>query len=187
MKTIDIIHDEHRALAAVLQAMGFVVNGLREAKFEPDFRLLSAMTDYITQVPEKVHHPKEDRFLFSLLRSRSAKAAALIDTLEREHNEGYGLTDTLKEALIHYQSVGSPGLPNFSAVVQKYLDFNWGHLNREESELLPLAREALSEKDWAGLDAEFSANFDPHSGAQGEFEELFKRIVNLTPAPYGLA
>ena len=76
MKTIDIIHDEHRALAAVLQGLGFVVKGIREARFAPDFRLLTAMIDYITQVPEKVHHPKEDRFLFPRLRSRSPKAAA---------------------------------------------------------------------------------------------------------------
>ena len=186
MKTIDIIHDEHRALAAVLQALGFVVNGIREAKFAPDFRLLSAMIDYITQVPEKVHHPKEDRFLFSRLRQRSLKAAALIDNLEREHHEGYALTVNLQEALSHYQSAGSPGFPGFSAVAKKYLDFNWRHLNQEEAELLPLAREALSDADWAAIDAEFAANCDPYSGAEGEFAELFKIIVNLTPAPFGL-
>lgn len=186
MKTIDIIHDEHRALAAVLQALGFVVKGISEARFAPDFRLLTAMIDYITQVPEKVHHPKEDRFLFSRLRQRSAKAAALIDKLEQEHLEGYGLTVALQKALTHYQNVGSPGLLAFAEVVQEYLDFNWRHLNQEEAELLPLAREALSDADWAEIDAEFAANADPYSGVAGEFDELFKKIVNLTPSPYGL-
>jgi len=186
MKTIDIIHNEHRALAAVLQALRYVVNEIREARSEADFRLLSAMIDYITQVPEKVHHPKEDRCLFARLRDRSARAGTLIDELERQHHQGYKLTVSLQQALIHYQSMGSRGFPAFDAVLQEYLDFNWDHLNLEETELLPLARESLTESDWEEIDAEFAANFDPCSGIEGEFDELFKRIVNLTPAPYGL-
>jgi len=186
MKTIDIIHDEHRALAAVLQALRFVVEGIREEKFEPDFRLLAAMVDYITQVPEKVHHPKEDRYLFAKLRERSPQAAALIGRLEQEHLEGYRMTEALQQALIHYQGVGRSGFAGFALTAQKYLDFNWRHLNLEEAELLPLARAALTEADWSAIDAEFAANVDPHSGAAGEYVDLFKWIVNATPAPYGL-
>jgi len=186
MKAIDIIHNEHRALAAVLQALRSVVTGIRDARFKADFRLLSAMVDYITQVPEKVHHPKEDQFLFARLRDRSPRAAALIDKLEHEHQQGYGLTVTLQQALIHYQGVGAPGFPVFDALVQEYLDFNWRHLKQEETELLPLARALLSEADWAVIDAEFAANCDPLAGVAGEFDDLFKQIVNLTPAPYGL-
>ena len=186
MKSIDIIHDEHRALAAVLQALRFVVGEIRAGKLQADFRLLSAMIDYITLVPEKVHHPKEDNYLFPKLRSRSTKAAELIETLEQQHAEGYRMTVGLLQALIHYQSIGAAGFAAFDALVQGYLDFNWKHLKQEETELLPLAREVLSEQDWAEIDAEFSANFDPYSGAEGEFKELFGRIVNMTPAPYGL-
>lgn len=186
MKTIDIIHDEHRALASVLQALRFVVEGIRNGKVQPDFRLLAAMVDYITQVPEKVHHPKEDDYLFPKLRSRSAEAAALIGTLEQQHSDGYRMTNALLQALIHYQSVGAAGFAAFDALVQDYLDFNWQHLNLEERELLPLARTALNEDDWRELDAEFSANFNPYQGAAGEFAELFRKIVSLTPAPYGL-
>ncbi|MBS1230201.1 MAG: hemerythrin cation binding protein [Proteobacteria bacterium] len=186
MKTIDIIHDEHRALASVLQALRFVVGEIRSGKLQPDFRLLAAMVDYITQVPEKVHHPKEDDYFFPLLRARSAKASALIDQLEAQHRDGTRMTGELLQALIHYQSFEASGFAAFDALLQHYLDFNWQHLNLEEGELLPLAREALSEADWQALDTEFSANFDPFSGAEGEYETLFRRIVNMTPAPYGL-
>ena len=95
MKTIDIIHDEHRALASVLQGLRFIVDGIRDGKMQPDFRLLAAMVDYITRVPEKVHHPKEDDYLFPLLCRRSEKAAELIDTLEKQHSEGYRMTNAL--------------------------------------------------------------------------------------------
>lgn len=186
MKTLDIIHSEHQALAAVLQALRFVVEEIRGGRLQPDFRLLAAMVDYITQVPDKVHHPKEDNYLFPRLRDRSASAAELIGVLEAQHGEGYRMTAALQQALIHYQSVGEKGFAAFDTLVGQYLDFNWKHLNREEAELLPLARKALSADDWKEVDAAFSANFDPYAGAEGEFADLFHRIVNMTPAPYGL-
>jgi branched-chain amino acid transport system ATP-binding protein len=186
MKAIEVIHSEHRALAAVLQGLRFVVGGIRDGRFEPDFRLLSAMIDYITQVPEKVHHPKEDKYLFARLRERSPKAAELIALLEREHQEGYHLTGALALALIHYQGTGAAAFAIFDEQVQQYLDFNWQHLKREESELTPLAQEVLSDTDWAAIDAEFASNANPCAGAKGEYTALFRRIVNLTPTPYGL-
>ncbi len=186
MKSIDIIHGEHRALASVLQGLRFVVGEIRGGRLQPDFRLLASMVDYITQVPDKVHHPKEDDHLFPTLRARSATAAGLIDTLEAQHAEGYKMTTGLLQALVHYQAMGDSVFAEFDATVQNYLDFSWQHLNMEEGELLPLARKELTAEDWQAIDAAFAANFDPYAGEQGEFEDLFGRIVNMTPAPYGL-
>lgn len=186
MKTINIIQNEHRALAVVLQALRFVVGEIGEGRQAPDFRLLAAMVDYITHVPEEVHHPREENALFPRLRSRSPKAKALIETLEAQHADGPMMTIALLQALVHYQSVGERGFARFNAVVQHYLDFSWEHLNQEEDELLPLAREVLNEDDWQALDAAFASNFDPYSGVDGEFAELFSLIEKITPAPQGL-
>jgi hemerythrin-like domain-containing protein len=186
MKSIDIIHGEHRALASVLQALRFVVGEIRDGRLQPDFRLLSSMVDYITQVPDKVHHPKEDDHLFPTLRARSPAAAQLLDTLEAQHADGYRMTVGLLQALVHYQAMGEKVFPDFDDTVQEYLAFSWKHLNMEEGELLPLARKALTAEDWQAIDAAFAANFDPCAGAQGEFEDLFGRIVSMTPAPYGV-
>lgn len=186
MKSIDIIHGEHRALASVLQGLRFVVGEIRTGRLQPDFRLLCSMVDYITQVPDKLHHPKEDNHLFPALRARSPDAAALIDTLEAQHAEGYRMTTGLLQALVHYQARGDKAFVEFDATVQNYLDFSWKHLNMEEGELLPLARQELTAEDWKEIDDAFAANFDPYSGAQGEFDDLFGRIVGMTPAPYGL-
>lgn len=186
MKSIDIIHGEHRALASVLQGLRFVVGEIGARRLQPDFRLLSSMVDYLTQVPDKVHHPKEDDHLFPALRARSAAAASLIDALEAQHLEGYKMTVSLVQSLVHYQAMGDKVFPDFDATVQNYLAFTWKHLNMEEGELLPLARQELTAEDWAAIDAAFAANFDPYTGAQGEFEDLFGRIVSMTPAPYGL-
>jgi branched-chain amino acid transport system ATP-binding protein len=186
MKTIDVIQREHKAIAAVLEALEFVVGAIRAGRLVPDFLLLAAMIDYITLVPEQVHHPKEDRFLFPPLAARSPEAAGIVALLEQEHADGYRMTGALALALIHYMSVGAAGFAAFDRCVSEYVAFNWKHLNREEGELLPLARRVLTREDWAAIDAEFARNCDPYAGAEGEFEGLFRRIVNLTPAPYGL-
>lgn len=69
MNAIYIIHAEHRALGAVLEAFGFVLDGIRDGKLKPDFGLLDALIEYITEVPDKLHHPKKDDYLFVTMRA----------------------------------------------------------------------------------------------------------------------
>lgn len=186
MKAIDIIHAEHRALGAVLQAFRFVLDGIRDGTFEPDFQLLAAMIEYITQVPDKLHHPKEDDYLFVRMRARIPAAAELLDQLEADHAEGERRTAALRGALVHYQGMGAVGFAEFDKIARIYIDASWKHVSTEETELLPLARKYLTADDWAGIDAAFEANKDPWSGPTGEFRVLFSRIVNMVPAPYGV-
>ena len=186
MKAIDIIHDEHRALAAVLKSLEFVVQGLEQQKFKADFQLLSALLDYINRVPEVLHHPKEDEVLFPKVRAKCPEAVPILDALEEEHRQGARNLLALSQALIHFQAVGEAGLAPFAKEVATYLTFNWGHLNKEENELIPLIKDKLSPADWAEIDGAFEANKSPWAGPAGEFEQLFSTIVNLTPAPMGL-
>lgn len=184
MKAIHIIHGEHRALGAVLQALRAVLDGIGDGSLKPDFALLAAMIDYITEVPDKLHHPKEDEVLFVKLRERLPEAAPLLDRLESDHARGVTRTRQLREALDRYRDGGA--LTDFDAAARKYMDESWRHLELEETELLPLARRALGAADWDDIDAAFAANEDPWSGPKGEFRALFSRIVNMVPAPYGL-
>jgi branched-chain amino acid transport system ATP-binding protein len=186
MKAIDIIHNEHRALAAVLQALRVVMDGIRDQGRAPDFQLLAALIEYITQVPEKLHHPKEDDHLFARLRQRSPALAPLLDRLQAQHREGAAMIRAVETALIHYLARGPAGFAEFDAAAARYLEFTWEHLSVEEKELLPSARQVLSGTDWAQIDAAFEANREPWSGPTGEFEALFSRIVNLVPPPHGV-
>jgi len=186
MKSIDIIHAEHRALVAVLQAFRFVLESVRNGQLAVDHDLLDAMIEYITEVPDKLHHPKEDDYLFVTMRERIPESAALIDKLQHDHAEGARHTLALREALAAYRAAGQAGHAAFEVTAQRYIDASWEHLNLEERELLPLARKGLSPADWADIDAAFLANKDPWSGPTGEFRALYSRIVGLVPAPLGL-
>lgn len=187
MKTaIDVIRNEHRAMAAVLGALRQIVEGIGEGRFDADFPLLEAMIDYVTAVPDRVHHPKEDGFLFPALRVRSPEIGPVLDDLEDEHRIGPGRVDELKRALGDYRKAGAGGLPVFAAAVQEYVAFEWQHMSKEETRVLPLARDALRPEDWAAIDAAFAANGNPWEGPAGEYRQLFTRIVTLAPAPIGV-
>lgn len=184
---ITIIRDEHRSLAAVLQGLLHLVREVRAGRMEPDFALLSAMLHYIEAFPEKLHHPKEDEFLFRALRDRDPAAAAIIADLEAEHRRGQELARVLGEAVRRYQQAGGAEREAFARTVEGYAEFHWGHMRKEEDVLMPLAEKALTREDWAQIDAAFQSDVDPISETdRREMRELFRRIVHLAPAPLGV-
>ena len=188
MKSLAIIRDEHRALAAVLHGLSYLVRQIRERGAAPDFGVLSAMIYYVDAFPERFHHPKEDRYLFALLRSRCPAAAALLDALAREHVAGEEKIRALEQALVRYREGGSAEFAAFAAAVEAYASFEGEHMRREERELLPLAERHLTADDWAIVDAAFAENADPLVGvrAAAPWDRLFKRIVALAPPPIGV-
>ena len=164
-----------------------LVREIRDRNAEPSFAALGAMIYYIDAFPERFHHPKEDQYLFRLLRARYLDAGPLIDRLEEEHRVGAHKIRTLEQALARYQSGGQREFAQFAAAVDDYAEFHWKHMRKEEQQLLPLAERHLTVEDWTAVDAAFAANRDPIAGMQErDFEKLFSRIVTLAPDPVGL-
>jgi hemerythrin-like domain-containing protein len=187
VKAIRIIEDEHRSLAAVLHGLQYLVRNIRFQLAEPDFQLFGAMLRYIDTVPERLHHPKEDRYLFARLRVRDPTSATLLDRLQEEHRVGADKIRWIEEALARYERDGEPAFAEFAMLVADYAAFHWDHMRREEAEVLPLARRFLTPADWEELDAAFSGHTDPLFGATAvaQYDELFRRIVELAPPPLG--
>ena len=185
-KAIDIIHTEHKALAAVLTSLQAYVDGLAEGKFEVDYTLLEMMVQYLTEVPDQVHHPKEDLYLFSALRRHSPELGKVLDDLEYEHRHIGGKWVALADALDHFRQAGPAGIAAFRAAVGIYFDFQWQHMSKEETQVLPQARTIIPTEEWAAIDAAFAANGSPWEGPAGKYKQLFTRIVTLAPAPIGV-
>ena len=188
MQAIRIIRDEHRAIAAILHGMLFLVRKIRDRGATPDFNLFGAMIYYIDAFPERFHHPKEDRYLFHVLRIRHPDSVSLLDRLEDEHRTGAYKIRALEQALARYQHGGVSEFPDFAKAVEDYAAFHWNHMRAEEDEVLPLAEKHLSAADWDGVDTAFLGHVDPMhgAGAEGEYQALFTRIVNLAPPPIGV-
>jgi hemerythrin-like domain-containing protein len=188
MKALSIIRDEHRTLAAVLHGMLHIVRGIGGHATEAEFRVLEAMVYYIDTFPERFHHPKEDRYLFRLLRQRVPQAGSLLDRLETEHRAGAEKIRALEQALARFHAGGEAEFSNFSTAVEAYAKFHWDHMHAEETEVLPLAEKHLKVADWKEIDAAFEGHADPLLGedAAGRYEALFSRIVALAPPPIGV-
>jgi hemerythrin-like domain-containing protein len=183
---LDIIRAEHRALAAVLTALQAYANGIASGRYKPDYALLQDMIEYITELPDKVHHPKEDEYLFVVLRKRSAEVAATLDVLEAEHRNIHNAWNALAKSLADFQRAGPAGAAAFKAAVDHYFDFQWQHMSKEETKVMPLAKQVLQPEDWAEIDAAFNANDNPWEGPAGKYKALFTRIVAVAPAPIGV-
>ena len=188
MQAIRIIQDEHRSLAAILHGMLYLVHQIRDRGVEPNFDLFGAMIYYIDAFPERFHHPKEDQYLFRLLRIRHPDAAPLLDLLKTEHNAGAEKIRNLEQALARYQQGGASEFTNFLTAVEAYAAFHWDHMRAEEKEVLPLAEKHLSAGDWEAIDAAFLGHTDPLLGGEAgaKYDALFSRIVNLAPPPIGV-
>lgn len=188
MEAMRIIREEHRSLAAVLHGMVYLVREIRDRGARPDFALLGAMLYYIDTFPERLHHPKEDKYLFRLLRVRCPAAAPLLERLEQEHKSGASKIRALEQALARFQQGGMSEFAAFATAVDTYADFHWEHMRAEEHEVLPLAEKHLTAGDWEAIDAAFTDHSDPLFGSTTEqsYQELFRRIVNLAPPPIGL-
>jgi len=186
-KAIRIIRDEHRSISAVLSGLIELTRVARTPGVQPGFAVFRAMIHYIDEFPERLHHPKEDQYLFARLAERAPDTRPLVDELRKEHVRGAELVRELESALIAFEVNGARDLPAFDAAVNAYAQFHWDHMRKEEERVLPLAEKHLSEADWRWIEDAFAGNRDPIADLrERDFEQLYQRIVNLAPAPVGL-
>jgi hemerythrin-like domain-containing protein len=186
-KAVRILRDEHRSISAVLQCLQQLTRLAQDPAIKPDFAVFRAMIYYIDNFPERLHHPKEDNYLFARLLRRSDAARALVEKLMAEHVEGARLVRELERAVLAFEETWPRGAEDLAAAVNAYAEFHWTHMRCEEQELLPLAETALIEEDWEAIEAAFAGNSDPIADLrEQDFDKLFTRIVNIAPAPIGL-
>jgi hemerythrin-like domain-containing protein len=185
---LGIILDEHRSMAAVTHGLRFLVREMREKGIEPDGKLLWAMLYYIDTFPQKLHHPKEEAYLFRRLKMRTREADKTILELEAQHKAGAEHVKALEMALGHYQAGAPGGREEFMAAAEHFADEIAVHMALEENVLIPIAKRHLLPEDWSEIASAFGENGDPRFGAEPdhEFRSLFSRIVNLAPPPIGV-
>jgi hemerythrin-like domain-containing protein len=186
---LNTIRAEHGTLAAVVRNLRDLLVELRGQRAAVDFPLLWSMVYYIDAFPDRLHHPKEDQWLFRLLRLRTGEADALIDELQRQHAHEPRALGEIRRHLGNLEAGVPASMEMLQRTVATYAEFTWRHIRAEEQELLPLAEAHLTPADWAEIARAFCENADPLSGF-GEadaFRQRFREIVQRTPAPLGLA
>lgn len=183
-----VIRDEHASVAAVLRSLMMMIDQGPGDRPERFFDVLRAMLFYIDEFPERLHHRKEDQWLFPRVRMRCPELGATLDRLERDHVQGESAIRELEHTLLAFEVLGEPRREAFERAAKSYVESYLRHMAVEENEVLPAAQRALNPADWAAIDTAFAANRDPLTGhvPEDEFVPLFSRIVNRAPAPIGL-
>jgi hemerythrin-like domain-containing protein len=186
--SLQIIRDEHAALAAVLQSLLQMIE--RGPGDEPErfFDVLRAMLFYIDEFPEQRHHPKESDLLFPKLARSAPELMPVIRRLESDHMHGEGRVRELQHLLMAWELLGDGRRETFVKQAQEYVRFYLDHMHVEETQLLPAAVKLLSPEDWKQLDLAFERDRDPLAGGRQEpaYARLFTRIVTRAPAPIGV-
>lgn len=180
-RALATIRDEHRSLAAVIHALQQLLDEAQRTNRPPGIELLRAMLFYIEQFPERLHHPKEDAYLFAKLRQRTHECDALIDGLEAQHREGAAQFAALKQEVQALESGAARALPRLVQAVQDFAQSQWAHMSAEENLLLPAASRHLQPGDWAEIAEAFGGNRDPRFGTETDasFADLASRLINL--------
>ncbi|WP_341916030.1 hemerythrin domain-containing protein [Polaromonas sp. YR568] len=186
--SLQIIRDEHAAVAAVLRSLVMMME--RGPGDEPErfFDVVRAMLFYIDEFPERRHHPKESDLLFPRLARVAPELMPVIRRLESDHMNGEGKVRELQHLLLAWELIGETRRAAFTDAAQAYVGFYLEHMRTEETQILPVAQKALTAEDWAQLDAAFQHDRDPLAGGLRDpcYDRLFTRIVLTAPAPIGV-
>lgn len=185
---IRVIQQEHDLLSAIIRGMEYFVQIIDEGGKAPDAKVFRAMLLYISDYPDRVHHPKEDNYLFARLHQRTDKVDDVLSHLESEHQRGDQMVFELQHALARLEFHGMKTFPDFRALVQRYAQFYNGHMRLEEDVVLPAALQFLTAADWDDINAAFQANDNPLAGTDDkeDLQKLFSLIANIAPPPVGV-
>jgi nucleotide-binding universal stress UspA family protein/hemerythrin-like domain-containing protein len=177
-RAMTVIRDEHRSLAAVIHAMQ---DALAEGAPAVDLGMMRAAMYYLREFPERLHHRREEETLFALLRQRSPASQVQIDELELEHQQGRAAFANLEQALTAFEASGASGRAAFAAQLERYAQQQWAHMAKEETQILPLASEHLTQADWQSIANAFELHRDPRFDLETEsgFVSVFRRLMDL--------
>jgi hemerythrin-like domain-containing protein len=187
-RALQVINDEHVAVAAMLRSLNMLLRKSRDERRAPPFDVMRAMLFYVDEFPERLHHTKESQLLFPKVRARCPELAPVLDQLDADHALGEASIRELEHRMLAYEVMGESRRAAFETALTRYVDNYLKHMALEDSTILPAARQHLSADDWAELDKAFDANRDPLTGhaASEEYAPLFRKIVDSAPAPIGL-
>ena len=186
MDALTLISQEHSNMWRLATTIDHIATDM-EAGGPLETAFFDAALDYLHQFVDRMHHPKEDDFLFRLLRERSTEAADVLDALEADHRQGL---DSLAQvrAQLNAAAQGQLALPEFAVALKRYTSGLKTHITTVEKQVPPLARKVLQPQDWVKIEQAFRNHADPVFGdaSKAEFRELYHRVASLAPDSVGL-
>lgn len=173
---IDQLHQDHVHFSQLLDLLCPQLDSVHEGE-TADFELMQDMMRYMTQYPDRYHHPLED-LVFAKLREHSVVAGSALESLENEHK---GLADKGEQFLKSLKTVVDGALTRrdtLEAQGRDYVAFLRFHMDKEEGEVFPMAEKLLSRADWSNIGSEMALQEDPLFGSvvEEDYRALYRYI-----------
>lgn len=175
-RLIDILRQEHRDTAVLLQALERQIDCF-EAAGEPDYDVIIGAVDYFLDYPAKRHHPKEERLLGRL--DPNLPAVAAVGAELRLQHLALGARLQRFRALLDQLLLGSD-MPRAALVEagRAFIADQRRHMTGEDEGLFLIAEGALGPDDWRELE-EGGEAADPMAflAAEAGYADVRKRLL----------
>ncbi len=180
------IQKDHQRFNALLHCFDKVVADAEAGKAANN-DLMHSMIDYVDSFLDRFHHPKEDEYLFRVLRGRRPEMEPVLNQMREDHYQGRRQLERVRAGVEACDKGEKNALVQLRAALDAYIEMERKHIGVEEREILPQAREALTHEDWVEINEAFGANADPlfSETRQRKFELLFNTIEIMAPPPFG--
>ena len=187
-QVIAALNRDHANVAKLLDLLESEILAIEVGK-TPDYALLRNIMQYITQYPDRYHHPKED-LIFAQLVMREPEVRADVEAILKEHVSlgaaGWEFGGLLRTADVDSVNVRE----GLSTAGLAYIRALREHMLIEEGVLFPIAMEVLTVEDWKLIDEKIGTTKDPLFGSEipDEYQRLYSLIIDRTerqsaPAP----
>lgn len=176
-EVLNALRLEHQNIARLLDLLERQLALFDEAK-RPDYDVLLGIADYFSSFPDRCHHPKED-LIYRKLVERDPEAAKQVGDMASDH-------EALGQRVVAFRGavrnvLGEAEVPRsvFDSVLRDFITEQRQHMEMENKLFFPAAIKALTDADWAEIDAEISPEQDPLFGPDvaAEFETLLEDVL----------
>lgn len=156
METTASLEQDHRIIELMLPAVERMAEEFGTGHFVRGYDLARVL-EFLREFVDEYHHGKEEQQLFPALEVRGVpRDSGLVLDLLREHGEGRRCVRIMTAAMSEAIGEDPSAEGDFARYGREYAALLRRHIEKEDSELWPLAEQSLSDEDDARLAQAFA-------------------------------
>jgi hemerythrin-like domain-containing protein len=185
---VEMLEAEHRVIQKMVAGMSVLAEQL-EGGERVDVSLLESIVVFLRTFADRLHHGKEESFLFpALIRRGVPSQGCPIGGLTMEHQKGRVMVGELADAIRGYAAGEPPARENLVKSLRALVAFYPSHIWKEDYLLFPLAGKVLTPEDQQELSDKFETverelGLDVHEGFDKVAAELERKVSGIVSSP----
>ncbi len=172
------LEEDHHHLSKVMRVLEAQLARRNDDDEEVDWSLLAEVLAYVSEYPDAVHHPLEDRMFDKVLdKGLTPAERELVHFNLSQHAEIIGATSRLAADIDRILNDIVVPIDVVVEHCERYLDMQRSHMRNEQVHLFPLAQRLLEEADWREIAEELARQEDPmFKLRQGRYDSLYDHV-----------